>query len=166
MLLGQIGAGVRRHLEAGPEDLKRLARDLPVESLSRLVADLELVPWMDGAELRGRVQATATRLCGVTLEPFEERVDEPFTIQIVPAGSPLAVDAQIEADLPLDAPDPPDVSEDGRIDLAAYALEHLALGLDPFPRKPDAVFEPPADTEERSPFAVLRQLKPRGGEPE
>ena len=41
-----------------------------------------------------------------------------------------------------------------------HVIEHLALEIDPFPRKPDAVFEPPATEEETSPFAVLKGLKP------
>jgi hypothetical protein len=48
-----------------------------------------------------------------------------------------------------------------RIDPAAYVVEHLALALDPFPRKPGAVFQPPEATPEASLFAVLLELKPR-----
>jgi hypothetical protein len=43
-------------------------------------------------------------------------------------------------------------------------VEHLALDLDPFPRKPGAVFEPPPPEGPESPFAVLRVLKPGGGQ--
>ncbi len=60
-----------------------------------------------------------------------------------------------------DGEDPADVLEGDQIDLAAYVVEHLALEIDPYPRKPDAVFEPPAAEPETSPFAVLLQLKPR-----
>ena len=41
------------------------------------------------------------------------------------------------------------------IDLASYLAEALALGLSPFPRRPDAVFEPPEDKTSLSPFASL-----------
>jgi len=51
------------------------------------------------------------------------------------------------------------VLENDSIDLAAYVVEHLSLELDPFPRKPGAVFEPPAEEGSASPFAVLRKLK-------
>jgi uncharacterized metal-binding protein YceD (DUF177 family) len=60
----------------------------------------------------------------------------------------------------LDAVDPPDLIEDGIIDLGGYVVEHLALELDPFPRKPGAEFTPPETDPEPSPFAVLARLKP------
>jgi hypothetical protein len=45
--------------------------------------------------------------------------------------------------------------------MAAYAEESLALALDPFPRKPGAVFAPPAEPTVLSPFAVLIDMKAR-----
>jgi hypothetical protein len=38
-------------------------------------------------------------------------------------------------------------------------IELLALALDPFPRRPDAVFEAPATDAAPSPFSVLAALK-------
>ena len=38
---------------------------------------------------------------------------------------------------------------DGTIDLGVLATEFLILGIDPYPRKPDAVFQPPQDAEPR-----------------
>ena len=43
-------------------------------------------------------------------------------------------------------------------------IEHLALELDPFPRKPGAVFVQPPEPTELSPFAALKSLKPKDGE--
>ena len=66
-------------------------------------------------------------------------------------------------------PDPDHTSRsilDGRIDLGVLAAEFLALGLDPYPRKPGADFAAPAeaDISTDSPFAALRQLaRPRRG---
>ncbi len=39
-------------------------------------------------------------------------------------------------------PDPPDPIVNGRIDLGQLAAEFLALGLDPYPRKPGVEFAP------------------------
>ncbi|MDP2117169.1 MAG: DUF177 domain-containing protein, partial [Brevundimonas sp.] len=50
--------------------------------------------------------------------------------------------------------------ENGQIDLGQYAVEQLALRLDPFPRKPGAEFVQPPEPVEISPFAVLKRLKP------
>jgi glycosyltransferase involved in cell wall biosynthesis len=53
----------------------------------------------------------------------------------------------------------PDLIENGQIDLGQYAVEQLALRLDPFPRKPGAEFVQPPEPAEISPFAVLKQLR-------
>ena len=45
------------------------------------------------------------------------------------------------------------------LDLGAYLVEHLALEIDPFPRKPGVEWEPPPAETPASPFAVLQQLK-------
>jgi uncharacterized metal-binding protein YceD (DUF177 family) len=77
----------------------------------------------------------------------------------VPQGSAHAPDPEAELVIDLEADDPPDVVEGDEIDLARYVVEHLALDIDPFPRKPGVEFEPPAPTAEISPFAALRRLK-------
>ena len=64
--------------------------------------------------------------------------------------------------------DPPEPVEDGHIDLGAVAAEFLALGLDPYPRKPGIAFsgdglvaEQDEAPEEKpdNPFAALARLK-------
>jgi uncharacterized metal-binding protein YceD (DUF177 family) len=137
-----------------------IARELGLESLPALSARLTVRPWLDGAELTGRFKATVGQLCSVTAEPLEQPVQGDIELRVVPAGSPNAPgESTHEVELELGAPDPPDVLEGDAIDLAAYVVEHLALEIDPFPRRPGAEFayEPP--TEEESPFAVLKSLK-------
>ncbi len=66
-------------------------------------------------------------------------------------------------DLDVDAPDP---IIGGVIDLGATVSEFLTLSLDPYPRRPGAVFtEPDTSDEEPSPFAVLRQIGPKSSDP-
>ena len=140
---------------AGPAVLSELARQLDLEGLDEFVANLDARPWLDGVEVSGRVRARAQRICGVSLEPFEEVVDEPFLLRAVPAGSPNAAPPGEDIVIDLEAEDPPEEVAGDSIDLAAYLGEALALGLSPFPRRPDAVFEPPAETTALSPFAGL-----------
>jgi hypothetical protein len=48
----------------------------------------------------------------------------------------------------------------GTVDLGAVATEFLLLGIDPFPRKPNAVFDAPGGSDRpESPFAALAALK-------
>ncbi len=146
---------------ADTEARERIARTLREEAVKSLSALVAIRPWRDGVELNGRIEAVVTRLCGVSLEAFDETIDELMHVRIVPPGSanlPKEDDGAVVVDLEGD--DPPDVMSGGAVDVAAYVVEHLALALDPFPRRPGAVFEAPAATTPASPFSVLSQLKP------
>ena len=63
----------------------------------------------------------------------------------------------------LETGDPPDPIIGGKIDLGALASEFLALGLDPYPRKPGAKFQPAGETgtppDARSPFEILKKIE-------
>jgi len=111
-----------------------------------------------GLHVVGRVSATAVQTCVVTLEPLENEVDEDIDIAFVPAAASSFDEHVGEVEVPLeDAPEP---LIGGAIDLGAIATEFLILGLDPYPRKPDVVFEtPPAGDEPAHPFAALAELK-------
>ena len=150
-------------LVADAEARERIARVLGEEAVNSLVAQIAIRPWHDGVELNGRIEAAVTRLCGVSLETFQETIDEPMHVRIVPPGSGNAPkDEDGAVVIHLEGEDPPDILSGNAIDVAGYVLEHLALGLDPFPRKPGAVFEAPAATGPASPFSALSQLKLRG----
>jgi hypothetical protein len=151
----------RLRLEASPEVRARVGHDLHVEDVQRLGADIAVRPWLDGMQIEGRLQALVTRVCGVTLEPFDVAIDEPLAIRAVPPGSPNAPASEGEIVIDLDAEDPPDEGGADGVDPSAYVTETLALALDPFPRKPGAVFDSPAPAERISPFASLAGLVKR-----
>ncbi len=58
--------------------------------------------------------------------------------------------------------DTPESIVDGRLDLGTVVQEFLALGVDPYPRKPGVSFEPVVEEATPSPFAALAKL--RGGD--
>src|SRR5271156_3377550 len=65
---------------------------------------------------------------------------------------------------PKRVPNGPEPLIGGVVDLGALATEFLILGLDPYPRKPGAVFELPQDVKpEPGPFAALAGLKDKHG---
>ncbi len=156
-----IQSGVARFdLVADNATRERIRRVLNLEAIPSLIAELAIKPWLDGIELNGRVTATVTRLCGVSLEPFDEVVDEPISIRVVPAGSAnLAPEESGPVIVDLQDDDPPDSLTGDSIDVAGYVVEHLSLALDPFPRKPGAVFTQPTSQPSLSPFSVLAALK-------
>lgn len=156
--LHQIGAGLSRRLEPDAETRQRIARALNLKSLDRFEADLEVTATVSGWRLTGRVVADAVQSCVLTLEPLPVHVDERFEVNLVEAlDTPPSDDGEIDLELDDDSPD---VAENGQIDLGQYAVEQLALQLDPYPRKDGAVFEQPPEPGEISPFGVLRALKP------
>ncbi|WP_164919494.1 YceD family protein [Hansschlegelia zhihuaiae] len=138
-------------IEAGPAELERLAAENEVESVERLFARLTVRPFgREGLSVTGDLEAAATRLCVVTLEPFVEAVHEEIDVRFVPESS---VADESEDD------DPPDTFQNGVVDLGAVAAEFFTLGLALHPRKPGVAFEEPKERDPSdSPFAALRGL--------
>jgi len=158
--LHELGRGpVRLELAPNAEQRAELAKRLKLQGLPSLTAKVTVKPWLDGAELTGRFDAVVEQICGVTLDPFEQDVSGEIDVRVVPAGSTHAAAADGgELELDPDAPDAPDVLESDAIDVTGYVIEHLALELDPFPRKPGATFDYEAPEIETSPFAALKKL--------
>lgn len=162
--LGDLARGpVVLQLEADAAIRGALAGYLGVRELKSLTAEVRLRPWLDGVEMGGRFEALVEQESGLSLEVFEQRVEGPLEVRLVPAGSPNAPDPEVEIDLDPEAPDPPEILESDVLDVAAYVVEHLAVEIDPFPRRPGETFEytPPQDDD--SPFAVLKRLKDDNG---
>jgi len=159
--LHELGRGpVTLTLEPDADQRQQIAKQLGLESLPALKARVILTPWMDGVEVTGRFDAVVEQLCAVSLEPFEQSLTGEIELRAVPQGSPQAPEPTGgEIDFDPDAPDPPDVIEGDAIDVAGYVVEHLALEIDPFARKPGVEFEYAAPDEEASPFAVLKKLQ-------
>jgi hypothetical protein len=153
---------VRRRLAPDESTRRRIAETLDLDDLPELEAEVEAAPWLDGARIEGRWRARVVQTCGVSLEPFDSALEGTFSVRAVPEGSPAApAETAHELDLELASEDPPDVLPAPQVDLAAYVVEHLALEIDPYPRKPGVAFEPPPAERESSPFDVLSRLKPR-----
>ena len=159
--LAEIARGpVTRTLVADEAARRRIARELNLDALDALQAKVTATAWLDGAEVEGRWTASVEQTCGVSLERFGTELEGGFTVRVLPPGSPNAPrqEAQ-EIAVDPDADDPPDVLEGEDVDLAAYVVEHLAMEIDPFPRKPGVAWEAPPPEEPASPFAVLKALK-------
>jgi uncharacterized metal-binding protein YceD (DUF177 family) len=150
---------IRLTLEPDEAERAAIAKQLGLRSLPAFTAKVTVKPWLDGVEVTGGFKAVVEQVCGVSLDPFEQPVDGEIQVRAVPAGSEHAAAPEGgELELDLEAPDPPDLLENDVIDLAGYVVEHLALELDPFPRKPGVTFDYQAPVEETSPFAALKKL--------
>ena len=153
--LHQVGTGVTRRLVPDAAARARIAKALDLASLDSLVAEMSLAPSPAGWRLTGRVRASLAQTCGITLEPLPVEIDAPFALTLAEAVDEDSDEIVITLD-----DESPDPIEGGQVDLGQYAVEQLALQLDPFPRKPGAEFVQPPEPTEISPFAVLKSLRP------
>src|SRR5438093_1311884 len=134
-----------RHVELSPDATMRdaVARTAGVVSLPRLEATFDLARHgRDGLRVAGRVSATVEQNCVVTLERMQSEVDEAVDLVFVPPRTPVG-DGEDDAGRAGVEADAPETLRDGVVNLGALTIEFLILGIDPYPRKPDAVFDAP-----------------------
>jgi hypothetical protein len=156
--------GLHRDIEAAPAIRQAMAAVAGLREILSASASLEVTPKGGGRfHVAGQVRARVGQTCVVTLDPIENDIDEPIDLifappEQIPEMADL-IDDTAESDAEI--PDPPEPIVNGVIDLGRVATDALFLGIDPYPRRRDAVFEPPvvaADPEDH-PFAGLKALQ-------
>jgi len=149
--------GQHFELAADPETRAAVARLAGLRDLPRFEASFDVSRHgRVGLHVAGRVSATVGQTCVVTLEPLANEVTEDIDLLFEPPPTEAADGSS--PDQSLDDETEPLI--DGKIDLGALATEFLILGLDPYPRKPGAIFQPPAEAHpDEGPFAALGVLK-------
>lgn len=150
--------GLEVHFEASAEERQAVAEWLETPSVEAVTADYRLLRRGSQVRLEGELQAALTRICGVTLEPFQEDVREPVTMRFSEHAS-LDGAGEVSASHDAEEEDLPDPIINGRIDIGAVTAEFLALGLNPYPRKPGHDFTYVEDQGKENPFAALAALK-------
>jgi uncharacterized metal-binding protein YceD (DUF177 family) len=155
-----------RHFDLAPDEKirARLAAAAGVRALPHLTASFDVTRHgRDGLRVTGEVAAIVGQNCVVTLEPMESELRE--AVDLVFSPRPGGIPAGAALQLSLDAADAPETLDNGVVDLGAVATEFLLLGIDPYPRKADAVFAAPVSDEAANrPFAALAGLKKGAGE--
>ncbi|MBI1180548.1 MAG: DUF177 domain-containing protein [Alphaproteobacteria bacterium] len=156
---------------ASSEECAAIAARLDLLDLADFRVSGRLEPLRRGraARFEAHLSARVTQACVVSLDPVESRIEEDISTELVD-------EAEAEA---LAATDPEEteerdweVLEEGAVDLGELAVQHLALALDPYPKRPDLQDEPPvtarsggqeeeseAEAADSNPFAVLKRLK-------
>ena len=153
--IAEIGStGETIDITATPAQCAAIARQLKIPHVGALDGRFVLE-----AEQQNRFLATlhlrarVSQICVASLEMFEVRLYEEVTLIFVPADDLSAFD---------DDPESPDeIPFDGTvIDLGVALTEQLALSLDPYPRRPDAMLPAEAQAARDNPFASF--FKQRG----
>src|SRR6478609_6397605 len=165
LAVGQVPeAGLHRDIEADAGTRLAMAELAGLREILIAHASLDVTPKGGGRfHVAGNVRARVGQTCVVTLDPIENEIDEPIDLifappEQIPELSDLVDDA---AEDNAETPDPPEPIVNGTIDLGRLATDALLLGIDPYPRKPNAVVEhevTPPDPEDH-PFAALKALK-------
>ena len=145
-------------LVADSETRAGIARVAGLRDLPRLEADFEVTRQRgDGLRVVGRVSATVGQTCVVSLEPLANEIEEDVDLLFMPKSAADPAAAKSESGSQAETKwDEPEALVGGVVDLGVIATEFLILGLDPYPRKPGVVFEPPKDVKtDGGPFAAL-----------
>src|SRR5689334_11285401 len=137
--------GLHREIEADEATRAAMAEAAGLRELAIARASFDLTPRSGGrVHVTGRVQARVGQTCIVTLEPLDNDIDEEVDLIFAPSEQiPEAARSADEDDnVMTEAADAPEPIENGIIDLGRLAADMLYLAIDPYPRKPGAVFEP------------------------
>ncbi|MBC7578950.1 MAG: DUF177 domain-containing protein [Tardiphaga sp.] len=160
--------GVARDIEANPQEREAMATLGGLLGVASARASLLVTPIKGGhVHVTGRVWGRVGQTCVVTLDAMESDFDEAIDLMFAPPSQIRELAESVDEDIESDeeTPDPPEPIENGIIDLGRLATDALYLGLNPYPRKPDAVFEAPVEVidPKEHPFAVLKALKEGAG---
>jgi hypothetical protein len=150
-----------RHFDLKADATARalVAKLAGLRSLPRLEASLDVTRrGTDRLRVVGEVSATVGQTCVISLDPIENEISEPVDLVFAPPADPDgAPEALKEMEISADAPEP---MLNETIDLAALAIEFMILGIDPYPRAPEAVFEMrQVEPEAAHPFDSLAKLQ-------
>ena len=164
-----------------PDDAQRLAiaKRLGVESLDSLNAEMTVFrdPSNMIINISGKISATITQGCVVTLEPVKNEINADFEAWYTdPSDAVSFAKAKRERELQkqnveqpmLDEWEDPEPVVNGKIDLGELVIQHLSLNLNPYPRKEDAEYEHTDENQQQAskvgesysnPFAKLKDWK-------
>jgi len=156
--------GLHRDFEADRAVREAIAEAGGLREVLSASASLDVTPKSGGRiHVTGHVRARIGQTCVVTLDPIENEIDEPIDLVFAPPEQiPDLSDLVDEAaESETEIPDPPEPIINGVIDLGRLATDALFLAVDPYPRRPDAVFDPPVETADPMdhPFAALKALR-------
>jgi Large ribosomal RNA subunit accumulation protein YceD len=167
VIVAQIpDTGLHREIEASAREREVMAEVAGLREILSAHASFDVTPKSGGrVHVTGSVRARIGQTCVVTLDPIESEIDEDVDLMFAPEAevrrlADLVEEAQDSEDAEA-LPERPEAIVNGVIDLGRLATDALFLGIDPYPRKPGAVFEAQvvAPDPEDHPFAALKALQ-------
>jgi len=169
VIVAQIpGTGLHRAFEASDATRAAMADIAGLREIMSASASFDLNLRSGGrVHVTGEVHARIGQTCVVTLDPVENNIDEVIDLMFAPPEQIRSLAALVDEAAQSEdkeVPDPPEPIVNGVIDLGRLAADALFLAIDPYPRRPDAVFKPLAEIKDPTdhPFAALKTLRSPG----
>ena len=149
-------------LEADEEQKNWIAEIFQVEKVKSFVAELNVKQEKNSSLIRvfGTVKAVLEQKSVISLENFLKEYKSDFEVYFDTKATYTQIREEFD-DINIEAPEP---VENGEIDLAAVAMEQIAILIDDYPRKEGEVFAFESEFDEETtkannPFAVLVNMK-------
>ena len=149
-------------LKASSDELEYITEIMKVPSVKSFNAEIivKLYKKEHLLEVKGIVDADVEQVSVISLESFVKKYHNEFSLKFDTKMTPKdlkEIDFEYDDELL-------DILDNGQVDIASIAMEHLALVLDDFPRKDGEEFSFVSEfdeetTEANNPFAVLKKLK-------
>jgi uncharacterized metal-binding protein YceD (DUF177 family) len=159
--LDTLGSARRAHIAAEEAERTALARRFGLLAIHRLEAEAELWREDEIVWAEGEARAEYDEQCIATGETLSQSRAIPFRLRFVSEEAEAAATAE---EIELSDEDCDTLTHDGAaIDLGEAVAQTFALGLDPFPRGPNADAALRAagviGEDEAGPFAALKALR-------
>lgn len=159
-----LGAKTERcEISANASECDALAKRFGLLALESLSAEVTVRPRgaLGLVEVTGRLHAKVSQACVVTLDPVAGDIDAEISLIYTLREKDHQ---EIEVEFDPDAEDPPELIGPDGLELGEAMVQQLAVLLDPYPRRKDAVLTSSAqagidDGGSKSPFAALKELK-------
>lgn len=166
VIVAQIpDTGLHRAFEASDATRATMADMAGLREITSARASFDLKLKSGGrVQVTGEVHARVGQTCVVTLDPIENDIAEVIELLFAPPEQIRSLAALVDEAAQSEdeeVPDPPEPIVNGVIDLGRLATDALFLAIDPYPRRPEAEFEPLAEVKDPAahPFAALKTLQ-------
>ena len=151
LFLGEIGPnGWQGDFVATEAQCQKIAERFEIPSVSDLSVHVNVVIDGDLIRVGGHIKATLERVCVVSLDHFNEKMDTDFEA-LFAENIPVIKEGEMEDDIePIDR---------GRLDIFDIVSEQVGLNMNPFPRKAGVSGDYLEKADEGNhPFANLKNL--------
>ncbi len=142
--------GLRLAITADDQQRKAMARICDLVRVNNFRAHVDVARIARGLRVNGTIEADVVHTCVITLEDVTQTIHERFAERFLTARGVNDLRAERIAAMGADADqrtidsiafDLPEVLTARGCDVGALAFEYFVMALDPYPRKPGAVFD-------------------------